>query len=70
LDAFRYDIFQVVAIMTTTGYTTHSIFPWPEFSKSILLFLIGRLEIFPALALMISLISLGARRREVPGAQG
>jgi trk system potassium uptake protein TrkH len=39
LDAFRYGIFQVVAIMTTTGYATQSIFPWPEFSKIILLFL-------------------------------
>jgi Trk-type K+ transport system membrane component len=29
----------------------------------------GRLEIFPALALIISFISLGARRREAPGAQ-
>jgi trk system potassium uptake protein TrkH len=39
VDAFRHGIFQVVAIMTTTGYTTQSIFSWPEFSKIILLFL-------------------------------
>lgn len=39
LDAFRYGIFQVVAIMTTTGYATQNTFPWPEFSKIVLLFL-------------------------------
>lgn len=35
--AFRYSIFQVVSIMTTTGYTTADINSWPPLSKFILL---------------------------------
>ncbi|MFQ6105590.1 MAG: TrkH family potassium uptake protein [Candidatus Hydrothermarchaeaceae archaeon] len=38
-DAFRYSSFQVVAIGTTTGYSTAAINDFPNFAKSILLFL-------------------------------
>lgn len=41
LDAFRYGIFQAVAIITTTGFSTQEISMWPEFSKIILLFLMA-----------------------------
>jgi len=34
--AFRYSIFQVVSIMTTTGYTTADINSWPPLSKFVL----------------------------------
>jgi trk system potassium uptake protein TrkH len=37
--AFRYAIFQVVSIATTTGYTTTNMLQWPEFSKTVLMFL-------------------------------
>ncbi len=41
----------------------------PKLDKEDLKVVLSRLEIFPALALIISLISLGARRREAPVAQ-
>ena len=37
--AFRYAVFQVAAIITTTGFVTANFELWPEFSKSILLIL-------------------------------
>ena len=39
LNAFRYGVFQAVAVMTTTGYTTADMFPWSDFIKIVLLFL-------------------------------
>ncbi len=39
LKAFRYAVFQVVAIITTTGFVTADFNLWPEFSKCILLLL-------------------------------
>ncbi|MBN1828131.1 MAG: TrkH family potassium uptake protein [Deltaproteobacteria bacterium] len=38
-ESFRYGIFQVVSIMTTTGYATHNFNDWPSFSKMVLLVL-------------------------------
>lgn len=37
LNAFRYSLFQVSSIMTTTGYTTANFDQWPQFSRMILL---------------------------------
>ena len=37
LKAFRYAIFQVAAVITTTGFSTADFNLWPEFSKCILL---------------------------------
>ena len=37
--AFRYSVFQVAAIITTTGFATADYNLWPEFSKNILLIL-------------------------------
>ena len=37
LKAFRYAVFQVASIITTTGYATADFDLWPQFSKSILL---------------------------------
>ncbi len=37
LKAFRYAVFQVASIITTTGFATADYNLWPEFSKSILL---------------------------------
>lgn len=37
ITAFRYSIFQVVSIITSTGYATADYDLWPQFSKSILL---------------------------------
>ena len=37
LKAFRYAIFQVASVITTTGYATADFNLWPEFSKCILL---------------------------------
>lgn len=39
LKAFRYAVFQVSAIITTTGFATADFNLWPEFSKAILLML-------------------------------
>lgn len=39
LKAFRYAVFQVAAIITTTGFATADFNLWPEFSKNILLVL-------------------------------
>lgn len=39
LKAFRYAVFQVAAIITTTGFSTADFNLWPEFSKCILLLL-------------------------------
>ena len=39
LKAFRYAVFQVAAIITTTGFVTADFNLWPEFSKCILLLL-------------------------------
>jgi trk system potassium uptake protein TrkH len=39
LQALRYAVFQVVSIVTTTGYLTVDINYWPPFSKSLLLIL-------------------------------
>lgn len=39
LKAFRYAVFQVSAIITTTGFATANFDLWPEFSKCILLML-------------------------------
>ena len=39
LEAFRYAIFQVASIITTTGFATANYKLWPEFSKMILLVL-------------------------------
>lgn len=39
LKAFRYAIFQVAAVITTTGFATADFNLWPEFSKCILLML-------------------------------
>lgn len=39
LKAFRYAVFQVSAIITTTGFVTADFNLWPEFSKCILLLL-------------------------------
>lgn len=39
MQAFRYGIFQTVAVITTTGYSTKEIAQWPEFSKILFLFL-------------------------------
>lgn len=39
LKAFRYAIFQVAAVITTTGFATADFNLWPEFSKVILLLL-------------------------------
>lgn len=39
LHAFRYAAFQVVSIITTTGFVTANFDLWPEFSKTILLLL-------------------------------
>jgi len=39
LQAIRHSAFQVVSIMTTTGYTTANFDAWPEFSRAILLLL-------------------------------
>ena len=36
IKAFRYAIFQVVTVITTTGYATTDFAKWPMFSKSIL----------------------------------
>lgn len=37
LEAFRYAVFQVASIITTTGFCTADFNQWPEFSKMILL---------------------------------
>ena len=37
--SFRYAIFQVATVISTTGYTTADFNSWPEFSKAILLLL-------------------------------
>lgn len=39
LHAFRYAVFQVAAVITTTGFATADFNLWPEFSKCILLLL-------------------------------
>ena len=39
LNSLRYSVFQVVAIVTTTGYQTADISIWPRFSKTLLLIL-------------------------------
>lgn len=39
LKAFRYAVFQVAAVITTTGFVTADFNLWPEFSKCILLLL-------------------------------
>ena len=39
LHAFRYAAFQVVSVITTTGFVTANFDLWPEFSKTILLLL-------------------------------
>lgn len=39
LKAFRYAVFQVASVITTTGYATADFVEWPMFSQSILLFL-------------------------------
>ena len=39
IKAFRYAIFQVVTVITTTGYATMDFAKWPMFSKSILMML-------------------------------
>ncbi len=39
LKAFRYAIFQVASIITTTGYATADFVEWPMFSQSVLMFL-------------------------------
>ena len=39
LHAFRYAAFQVVSVITTTGFVTANFDLWPEFSKTILLML-------------------------------
>ena len=39
IKAFRYAIFQVVTVITTTGYATTDFAKWPMFSKSILMML-------------------------------
>jgi trk system potassium uptake protein TrkH len=41
LEAFRYGVFQAVAIVTTTGFSTQEMAYWPEFSKIILLLLMA-----------------------------
>jgi len=38
-EAFRYSSFQVVSIMTTTGFVTANFDAWPAFAKSVLLIL-------------------------------
>ena len=38
-DAFRYGTFQVVSIMTTTGFTTASFHEWPRFVPTFLIFI-------------------------------
>jgi trk system potassium uptake protein TrkH len=40
-DALRYGIFQTVAIITTTGFSTQELSQWPDFSKIILLLLMA-----------------------------
>ncbi len=37
--AFRYGTFQVISVMTTTGFTTASFFDWPGFVPSFLIFI-------------------------------
>lgn len=39
LKSFRYSVFQVASVITTTGYATADFTQWPMFSQSILLFL-------------------------------
>lgn len=39
LDSFRYSVFQVVSIMTNTGFGTHDFDQWSSFAKGVLLFL-------------------------------
>ncbi len=39
LKAFRYAVFQVASVITTTGYATADFVEWPMFSQNILLFL-------------------------------
>lgn len=39
VEAFRHSLFQVVSIITTTGFATLDYNVWPEFSKTILFFL-------------------------------
>ena len=41
LHAFRYAAFQVVSVITTTGFVTANFDLWPEFSKTILLLVVG-----------------------------
>jgi len=41
LEAFRYGVFQTVAIITTTGYSTQELAKWPDFSKIIILLLMA-----------------------------
>jgi trk system potassium uptake protein TrkH len=41
LEAFRYGVFQTVAIITTTGFSTQELSTWPDFSKIILLLLMA-----------------------------
>lgn len=36
---FRYSFFQVVSIMSTTGFATYDYMKWPEFSKAIIMIL-------------------------------
>jgi trk system potassium uptake protein TrkH len=37
-DAFRYGTFQVISVMTTTGFTTTPFFEWPGFLPTFLIF--------------------------------
>lgn len=37
LEAFRYAVFQVASVITTTGFASYDFDKWPEFSKAILL---------------------------------
>jgi trk system potassium uptake protein TrkH len=38
-DAFRYGTFQVISVMTTTGFTTSEFYDWPGFVPSFLVFI-------------------------------
>jgi len=40
-EALRYSSFQVVSVMTTTGFVTANFDMWPEFSKVLLLILMA-----------------------------
>lgn len=39
INGFRYSLFQVVSIITTTGYTTHNFDEWNSFGRSVLFLL-------------------------------